>query len=158
MSQDDTKQFLALDVGTKTCGVAGTDALGLTVQPLANLSFPGLHDMRSVFEELVTIMQNRRPKTIVVGLPLNMDGSKSPQVTKVEQFINAFKKVLIATDQVFTEINWIYFDERKTTEVADSFLIEMNVTRAKRKQVIDKMAAVFLLQSYLEEQGWDFTV
>lgn len=145
------KRRLALDVGTKSCGLAATDPLGITIQPITTLRYKGEHDTPRVFKDLCNQIKDLDPIEVVVGLPLNMNGTEGPQAGKVRRFIKGLHNTLKKNEIDPSQMNWVFWDERKTTEQAESFLIEQDVSRAKRKEVIDKMAAVFILQSYLDE-------
>lgn len=141
------KTIIALDIGTKTCGVARTDALGITVQPVSNLHYT---QREKLFAELKKIFAETPPDKIVVGLPLNMDDSEGRQAKWVREFTSAFKKYLKAHHHGLEDHAWVFWDERKTTQEAEKFLVGLGVSRAKRKRVIDKLAAVMILRSYLE--------
>lgn len=132
----------ALDVGDRRIGVAVSDELGLTAQGLLVLSRTtleaDLHALRECFGPYA-------PSTIVVGLPRNMNGSEGPQAEKVRRFAADLETAL--------GIPLVMWDERLSTVAAERVLIEGNVRRAKRKQVIDKVAAVVILQGYLDSLG-----
>lgn len=106
--------------------------------------------MKTVFLSLVKILQDQEVGTIVIGLPINMNGTEGPRVLKTREFIHHFKKFLTKIKQNSDDFEWIFWDERLSTSGAERHLIAANVSRAKRKKVIDKMAAVFILQGYLE--------
>ncbi len=141
---------MALDVGTKTCGVALSDPMGWTAQPHTTLRYAGEHDM-SIFENLFALFGEKEVTTVVIGLPLNMNGTEGPQSKKVRFFIHRLQKYLARQELDPDTINWIYRDERLSSMGAERTLLEADISRTKRKQVIDKMAAVFILQGYLEE-------
>ena len=145
-------RILALDVGTKTCGIAATDELGMTVQPVTTLRYKGEQQRVLIYTQLQKLLDEYQPKIIVIGLPYNMDGSEGPQAAKVRGFIAGFKNHLKKTHQQPDRYDWHFFDERCTTEEAEGFLLEHDVSRKKRKEVIDKMAAVFILHRYLAER------
>ena len=132
-------RIMALDVGSKRIGVALSDPLKITAQGLQTFQ-------RTVLEEdikgLWQLIDEHEVSQLVVGLPKNMDGSIGFKAEEVQQFIadlTAERKI---------EVIWI--DERLTTVSAERVLLEADVSRAKRKKVIDKMAAVVILQSYLD--------
>ena len=143
-------RHIALDIGTKTCGIAITDALGMTTQPLETLRYKDQTKRHVVFEGLLKNFKEYEPQTVVVGLPLNMDGTEGSQVQFVRDWVSAFQKYLRTQNIDDQNYEWIFHDERCTSQMAESFLLDHDVSRAKRKEVIDKMAAVFILQSYLE--------
>ena len=142
-------RILALDVGDRTCGVAVSDELGITAQPVATLRYKNPIERKRVFDELAKIISERNVGTIVVGLPLNMNGTAGPQAAKVREFVNALQNHIIKKNKKNENIAWVSWDERLSTSGAERALIAADVSRGKRKDVIDKMAAVFILQGYL---------
>lgn len=137
-------RILGLDVGDKTIGVAVCDPLGWTAQGLETIRFKQISESLSRMKEIVV---KYTPEKIVVGFPLNMNGTEGPRVEMVRQFADELVNYLVLRKVVVPEI--IFWDERLSTVGAERSLLEADVSRAKRKQVIDKMAAVFLLQGYL---------
>lgn len=133
-------RILALDVGDKTIGVAVCDELKLTAQ--------GVEVVRRTtpakdFGRLSELVAMYEVGLIVVGLPKNMNGSIGPRGELVQEFANSLK-------QAIPQVNIVFWDERLSTVAAQKSLIAADVSRAKRRQVIDKMAAVFILQGYLD--------
>ena len=132
-------RIMALDVGSKRIGVALSDPLKITAQGLETFN-------RKTLEEDVAglwkLIDEHEVSKLVVGLPKNMDDSEGFKVEEVRQFIAD----LTAERQIET----VWVDERLTTVSAERALLEADVSRAKRKKVIDKMAAVIILQSYLD--------
>lgn len=136
-------RILGLDVGSHTIGVACSDALLITAQ--------GLETIRRVskakdFARLQAIVLEKDVHCIVVGKPRHMNGDHSENIDKIEHFVEELRKVM-------PDMDFVYWDERLTTVMAHKELIAANVRRDKRKQVVDKMAAVFILQNYLDAQG-----
>lgn len=132
-------RIMALDVGSKRIGVALSDPLKITAQGLQTFQRTTLEeDIKGLWK----LMDEHEVSQLVVGLPKNMDGSIGFKAEEVKQFIAD----LTAERQI--EVIWI--DERLTTVSAERTLLEADVSRAKRKKVIDKMAAVIILQSYLD--------
>lgn len=130
---------LALDVGSKRIGVAVSDPLGVTAQGVETLVRKSLEaDLRSV-EDLV---QRYQAGEILVGMPYNMDGSEGPQAAKVRELM-----ALISERVSLPVKEW---DERLSTVAAERVLIEADMSRAKRRKVVDKLAAVIILQAYLD--------
>jgi len=132
---------LGLDVGDKTIGIAVSDMLGLTAQ--------GLETIRRTSNEadinrIKEIVKEKEITEIVIGLPKNMNGTIGPQGEKVIKFAERIKKKINA--------NIVFWDERLTTVAAERMLISADVSRKKRKQIIDKVAAVYILQSYLDSK------
>ncbi|PIR19881.1 MAG: Holliday junction resolvase RuvX [Deltaproteobacteria bacterium CG11_big_fil_rev_8_21_14_0_20_47_16] len=139
-----TKTILAIDVGTKRIGVAGTDALGITVQPIEVITRKQLEDdaMR-----ICTLIQERQVGTLVVGLPLRGDdGEIGFQAQKVREFMSQVNTILQREGVSPAIVEW---DESMTTHDAEEKLREAGVRRARRGQMIDAMAAVAILESYL---------
>lgn len=135
-------RILGLDVGTKTIGVAVSDEMGWTAQGVATLARRGrdadLAALRRLAEEWGV-------ERIVVGLPRNMDGSLGPAARSVLEFADAVKAAL-----GLPVVTW---DERLSTVAATRTLLEADVSRRRRKAVVDKLAAVFILQGYLDRQA-----
>ncbi len=130
---------MALDVGSKRIGVAVSDPLGITAQGVETFHRTTLEaDIRGLWE----LFDRYEVERLVVGLPRNMDGTLGFKAREVQQFIRKL------TEARSMETVWI--DERLTTVRAERTLLEADVSRAKRKKVVDKMAAVFILQSYLD--------
>ncbi len=138
--------FLALDFGDKTIGVAASDELGWTAQPVRTIRRSNLP---ADLDALAQIVAERQPGRIVIGLPLNMDDTEGPRAEKSRWFS---KKV---AERFGLPI--VLWDERLTTWEAERMLREMNVDSRKRREVIDTVAAVVILKSYLDsgspEQG-----
>ncbi|MCK9267704.1 MAG: Holliday junction resolvase RuvX [Alkaliphilus sp.] len=134
---------MGLDVGDKTIGVALSDPLGWTAQGLKTVRRTGI---KKDLQKLGEIIKEYDVKKIVVGLPKNMNGTIGPQCQKVLEFNERLGKR-------FGDIEIIQWDERLTTVAAERILIEADVGRKKRKEVIDKIAAVHILQGYLDRIG-----
>lgn len=130
---------MGLDVGTKTIGVAVSDELGLTAQGITTVRRVG---PRKDLEALKQIIAEREVDRIVVGLPLNLDGSEGPRAQACRKFGET-----VAAE---TGLPTIYWDERLTTVAAERVLLEADVSRARRKQVIDQVAATLILQGWLD--------
>ena len=132
-------RVMALDVGTKRIGVALSDPLKITAQGLETFN-------RTTQEEdirgLWALIHEHEVSQLVVGLPKNMDGTIGFKAEEIKEFVAE----LTAVEPI--EVIWI--DERLTTVSAERALLEADVSRAKRKKVIDKMAATIILQSYLD--------
>lgn len=133
-------RILALDVGDKTIGVAASDLLLCTAQGIEVIRRTSLtRDL----ERLQQLIDQYEVTTIVVGLPKNMNGTIGPRGELTQQFASEL-------ETLFPGIVIKLWDERLSTVAAQKALIAADVSRAKRKQVIDKMAAVFILQGYLD--------
>ena len=133
-------RVLGLDVGDRTVGIAASDALGLTAQGVETIRRKSLAQDLQRLQEL---MQEYETQTLVVGLPKNMNGTKGERCDIVRAFAEEIKKVV-------PDVKIIFWDERLSTVAAAKSLIAADVSRAKRRKVIDKMAAVFILQGYLD--------
>lgn len=133
------ERILGLDVGDKTIGVALSDPLQLTAQGLTTIRRESKVKDFFVLESYIDEFQ---VKKIVVGLPKNMNGTIGPQGEKVIKFADMVKNKF--------KVDIIYIDERLTTVAAERLLIEGDVRREKRKKVIDKIAATYILQTYLD--------
>ncbi len=136
-------RILAFDIGEKRIGVAVSDPLGITAQGIE--TYHRTEDLEQDVAHLVKLANGYKPVKIVFGLPRNMDGSYGFQAQITREFADA---VLAKWDG-----DHAFQDERLTTASARRVLIEADVSRDKRKQVIDKVAAVVILQSYLDAHG-----
>lgn len=135
-------RIMGLDVGDKTIGVALSDPMFLMAHPIETIK----RKKASLdIQRLVEIIEKEDVETIVVGLPKNMNNSIGPQSMKVMSFVDLLKK------QTDKEI--VYEDERMTTLQSERVLIDMDVRRENRKKYIDKIAATFILQSYLDRRN-----
>ncbi len=132
---------LGLDVGTVTIGVAISDPLGMFAQPVRTLRRTG---RKADVAELVELVREREVNRIIVGLPLRMDASEGDSAREARRMAEALGSALDGVTIVLQ-------DERFSTAEAERTLIEGNVRRSKRKQVIDQVAAVLILQSYLDQ-------
>jgi putative holliday junction resolvase len=130
---------MGLDIGTHTIGVAISDELGITAQGLKTLR---RKSMDEDFKEIAGIIHQFEIEKIVVGLPKNMNGTLGTQAEIVLKWI----KVLI--DKIHVQV--VTWDERLSTVGATKILLEADLSRRKRKRVIDKLAAVLILQGYLD--------
>lgn len=134
------KRYMSLDIGDRTIGIAVSDLLGLTAQ--------GVETIRRRKEEddlkrLGELMEQYETRSLVSGLPRNMDGTEGDRCSIVKDFMAKVK-------ETYPDIEVVFWDERLSTVAAARSLIEADVSRKKRKKVIDKMAAVFILQGYLD--------
>jgi putative holliday junction resolvase len=134
-------RIMGLDVGTHTIGVAISDELGITAQGLKTVK---RRSLEADFEEISSIIDHFEISKIVVGLPKNMDGTLGKQAEKVFRWIRDLK------DR--THLPVVTWDERLSTVEASKVLLEADLSRRKRKKVIDKLAAVLILQGYLDQR------
>jgi putative pre-16S rRNA nuclease len=133
------ERIMGLDVGDKTIGVAISDLLGITAQGITTIRRTSKKEDYGVLKELI---DEYNVKKVVVGLPKNMNGTVGPQGEKTIKFAEKLKNKF--------SVNIIYQDERLTSKAAERMLIAGDVRRDKRKNVIDKVAATFILQTYLD--------
>ena len=136
---------IALDVGDKTVGIALSDELGITAQGLMTLERIGI---RKDTTKILDLVKEYNCDTIVIGLPKKLDGTDSIQTEKVYEFRTMLENKMRSTGMKGIEVVWQ--EERLTTVMAERVLIEADVSRKKRKEVIDKQAAVLIMQSYLD--------
>lgn len=140
---------LALDVGDKTIGIAISDELGIIAQGLMTYERIGVKKDTNKILELV---QEYKVGTVVIGLPLNLNGTDSIQTEKVRDFRTKLENKFRSTGSGLQNTIFEWQDERFTTIIAEDVLIAADLSREKRKQVIDKQAAVVILQSYLDRK------
>ncbi|MFQ7472812.1 MAG: Holliday junction resolvase RuvX [Anaerovoracaceae bacterium] len=136
---------LALDVGDKTIGVAVSDALNITAQGVTTIERVGI---RKDSGKVMEYIKEFDCDTVVIGLPKKLDGTDSPQTEKVYEFKTMLENKMRSSGMGGIDIK--FYDERLTTVMAEKVLIEADMSRGKRKKVIDKQAAVIILQSYLD--------
>jgi len=133
-------RIMGLDVGDKTIGVAVSDPLGFTAQGVTTIRRVG---MKKDLEALEALINEYCVNKIVVGLPKNMNNTIGPQGEKVLNFVKKLENKF--------KMDIILQDERLTTVSAERMLIEGDVSRKKRKEIIDKVAATYILQAYLDK-------
>ncbi len=134
------KRYLGLDVGSATIGVSVSDPFGWTAQGVETIR---RKSREADFVRLAELIRQYGAETFVIGMPLNMDGTKGMRAERTEDFAKELA-------EAFPQIGQEFWDERLTTVMAERELIAADVSRKKRKQVIDKMAAVAILQGYLD--------
>ncbi|ABB15214.1 Holliday junction resolvase RuvX [Carboxydothermus hydrogenoformans] len=131
-------KVLGLDVGDKKIGVALSDELGLTAQGLTVIYRTSL---KKDLEEIKKIIDLHHVTEVVIGYPRNMNGTAGPRAELVKRFARELYK--------FTGIKPVFWDERLSTVEAEKLLISGDISRRKRKKVIDKLAATLILSGYL---------
>ncbi|WP_250278566.1 Holliday junction resolvase RuvX [[Clostridium] colinum] len=136
-------RILGLDFGQKTIGVAISDPFGWTAQGIEIIRRDKEEAINKSIERIGQIIKEYNVEKIVLGYPKNMNNTVGERGEKTE----AFKKKL---EKTFNNIEVILWDERLSTVGAERSLLEADLSRKKRKNVIDKMAAVFILQGYLD--------
>ncbi|GEN85465.1 Holliday junction resolvase RuvX [Oceanobacillus sp. FSL W8-0428] len=137
-------KVIGLDVGSKTIGVAISDALGWTAQGLTTIYWDE-NEFSSADKELQTIIEDSEVSRVVVGLPKNMNGSIGERGEASERYAAYLEEKY--------NLPVVLWDERLTTMAAERVLLEADMSRKKRKKVIDKMAATMILQGYLDSKG-----
>lgn len=135
-------RILGIDYGDKRCGIALSDPMQIIASAHDVIANTG---MDNVVKAVVDICRDREVERIVIGWPMNMDGSVGASAQKVTTFVE--KLAPVAGMEI---VRW---DERMTTQTAEAALIEAGTRREKRKGVIDKVAAQVLLQHYLDSRG-----
>jgi len=135
-------RIMALDLGDRRIGVAVSDELGWTAQGVGVVE---RHRDGRELEEIERLVREREVSEIVVGLPRNMDGSIGPR----GEICIAFAEMLRGRLQLPVHL----WDERLTTVAAERTLLEADVSRKKRRQVVDKLAATLILQHYLDSKA-----
>ena len=136
-------RIMGLDVGSKTVGVAISDPLGFTAQGLEIIQIN--EDQGDGFERLKELVDSYKVERFVVGLPKNMNNTSGPRVEASQAYGGKLEELFGLPVE--------YQDERLTTVVAERMLIEQaDVSRNKRKKVIDKLAAQLILQNYLDRK------
>ena len=135
------KRALGLDLGTKTIGLAVSDELGFTAQGLETLARRG---SRQDLEALQALAAELAVSRFVLGLPLNLDGTEGPRARATRDFGEALAAA--------SGLPVTYQDERLTTQEANRTLLAADVSRRKRKLVVDQLAASLILQGWLDAQ------
>jgi len=134
---------MALDVGTKTIGIALSDELRMFPNPHSTLSRKGV---RRDSDRIAAIIAERDVDHVVVGLPLELDGTEARSARLARQVGEAVRER--------TGLPVTYIDERYSSVEAERRLVEMDVSRARRKEIIDQAAAAVILQSFLDHGDW----
>ena len=135
-------RVLGIDYGDSRIGVAVSDPMGWTAQGLETVKCKD--SLRKAIERIMEIIRQYEIKDIVIGYPLNMNGTAGPRTERTEAFI---KKLLELGD--FNIVKW---DERLTTVSAHRAMNELGVKASNKKNIVDTMSAVFILQGYLDRQ------
>lgn len=134
---------IALDVGTVRIGIATSDPMGIIASGYE--TFVRSKDEEGDLKKIALLAEEKQADTFVIGLPLNMDGTEGEKVVEIREFADKLS--------CFTDKKIVFQDERLTTVSAEKVLIESGMRREKRKQIIDKVAATIILQSYLNRIG-----
>ncbi len=135
-------RILGLDFGSRTVGVAVSDGLLLTAQGVETIERKDENKLRKTCARIEELVKEYEVSTIVLGLPKNMNNTEGERVEKTKEFGTMLERR--------TGLPVVYWDERLTTVAAEQVLMETGVRRENRKSVIDKIAACFILQGYLD--------
>lgn len=138
-------RIMGLDFGSKTLGVAVSDPLGITAQPVEIIRRKSENKLRQTLARLEELVKEYQVTKLVLGLPKNMNNTLGERAEKSLEF----KEMLVKR----TGLPVVMWDERLTTVEANRTLMEGKVRREDRKQYVDKLAAVFILQGYLDCEG-----
>jgi putative Holliday junction resolvase len=141
-------RIMGLDIGDKYIGIAVSDPLSMFAQPFKVITRTGDDDItRKEIEEIIIAFNVSR---IVFGLPKNMNGSIGPQTDKVLVFIDRLKQAVVSTKE--NAVEFVPWDERLSSRAAENAMLEAGLSRNKRKQIVDKIAASIILQGYLDSR------
>lgn len=136
-------RMLGLDYGDSRVGIAITDALGITAQGLETIHHKG--NDKIVLKRLVELLEQYQVDTFVVGMPINMNGTKTERVEVTNNFIHKLKCR-------FPEIVIETIDERLTTVAAHKTMNYLNINKNKKKEIVDTISAVYILETYMRKQ------
>ncbi|HEY4716725.1 MAG TPA: Holliday junction resolvase RuvX [bacterium] len=132
---------LCLDIGTKRIGVAISDALGITAQRLKTIE---RKNIKNDIKEITELSNGKGVSMVVIGLPLSLNGHESPMVKIARDFSNRLKSAW--------NIPVVEWDERFSTSAVTKAMLEGDLSRSKRKKIADELAAVYILQGYLDSK------
>ncbi|MBE6036524.1 MAG: Holliday junction resolvase RuvX [Clostridiales bacterium] len=142
-------RMLGLDVGDKTIGVAVSDLTNLIASGVTTIQRVGA---RKDAGKVMDYIREYEVGTVVIGLPLKLDGTESPQTLKVRAFAELLANKLRSSGAAMSQVKLVFQDESLSTVTAEEVLIMANMQRKKRREIIDRQAAIVILQSYLDEQ------
>lgn len=134
-----------MDYGSKTVGVAISDELLLTAQPVETITRTRENKLRQTLARLEDLMEEYQVEKVVVGLPKKMNNEEGERCEKTREFAQILEQR--------TGLEVVFWDERLTTAEADTVLAQANVAKENRKKYIDKMAASLILKGYLDSLG-----
>ena len=140
-------RIIGLDYGTKTVGVSISDETGLIAQPLLTIERKHADKLRQTYAQIESIIAEYGCEKIVLGLPKNMNNTESNMTKIVLDFKSKLENTL--------KIEVILEDERLTSKISNDVLIEGNMSRKKRKKVVDGVASVIILESYLDRRNYE---
>lgn len=140
------EQILGIDYGDVRTGIAISDLLGITAQPLETVNNNGDDDM--LVARILELVKQYKIKTLVFGYPKNMNGTIGPRAEKTEAFIEKLLDVSEKAGNAPLEI--VKKDERLTSVIAERAMTEMGIKKKNKRKLVDKLAAVQILQGYLD--------
>ncbi len=129
---------MGVDFGTRRIGIALSDGLRVAAHPFAVLDANS-----SVHRRLAALIAAEEVNTVVVGLPVSLDGREGKSAVKARRFADRMRSV--------TDVEVVMYDERLTTRIAESVLLDAGTSRTKRRRQVDKVAAAVMLQGYLDK-------
>ncbi len=135
-------RILGLDIGKRRTGVAISDELALVATGLRTIKAPGRGKLIKIIRGII---DEYDVGEVVMGLPLNLDGTEGAKAAEVRRFAEALERA--------AGLKVIFWDERFSTVAVTRVLVEADISRAKRKDVVDKVAAAYILQGYLDSRG-----
>lgn len=138
-------KVMALDLGTKSCGVAVSDTGGQLARGLTNLHFEALV-YETLSTQIIDLVKQENVEEIVIGNPLTLAGEKKTQAKQAARLKKSLRQK--------TDLNVVLFDERFTTKMASYFMAEQGLKKKKKAQEIDQFSAAILLQDYLRMKGF----
>lgn len=140
-------KYMGLDLGNRTCGVATSDPTGTIATALETIRFRD-KDLQKCLECVIMLVVEKKIEKIVMGNPINMNGTVGPQA----EYVHEFKQMLEAA----TNLEVILYDERLSSVEVNKLMITADLSRAKRKTKVDELAATLILQSYLDSKKRSF--
>lgn len=136
------KRILGLDFGSKTVGVAVSDALLVTAQGVEIIRRQSPNKLRQTLARIEEICKEYEVESIVLGYPKNMNNTEGERCEKTKEFKEMLERR--------TGLSVVLWDERLTTVAADNYMMESGIRREERKKYVDEIAAIFILQGYLD--------
>lgn len=136
-------RIIGLDLGRRTCGVAISDPMGIIANAVETIRFRE-NDLQKCLECVIIHIRERNAQKVVLGYPINMNGTLGPQ----SEYVLEFKKML----EEAIDIEVVLYDERLTSVEVNKIMISADLSRNKRKSKVDTLAATLILQSYLDSK------
>ena len=138
----DSMRVMGLDFGSKTVGVSVSDPLGVTAQGVEIIRRTSENKLRQTLARIEALAREYEVETFVLGFPKNMNNTEGERCEKTKEFAQMLERR--------TGLSVVLWDERLTTVAADRHMMESGIRRENRKQYVDEIAAVFILQGYLD--------